>query len=621
MNYLSVENISKSFGDHALFENVSFGLNKGEKAALVAKNGFGKSTLLGILKDQTNSDSGSVVFRKDISIGFLDQDHLLNDNNTILEEILSTEDADSKTLKEYNSCISKNIDIPSDVLEQMDERNLWDKEVLIDTICSHLKLPDLGSNIKNLSGGQKKRIALAQVLILNPDILILDEPTNHLDLDMIEWLEDYLKSSKSAILMVTHDRYFLEVVCDIIFELARDTIHRYDGNFSYYLMKKAEREEQLQTTIDKAKNTFRTELDWIRKQPKARGTKQKARIDAFQDIKKVAKQRIDKDELSINVNIERLGTKIIELHRIGKQYPDKNIITDFSYLFKRGEKLGIVGNNGVGKTTFLNLLLEKEELSKGKIVIGETVKIGYYSQKGMNFKEDKKVIEIIKDIAEFIPLEKGKKLSALQFLEKFMFPKDMHYQFVRKLSGGERKRLYLMTILMQNPNFLILDEPTNDLDIFTISVLEDYLKDFPGCVIVVSHDRYFMDKIVDHIFYFKGEGEIQDIIGNYTKYREQLNLDKKKTGKPTEKKVLEPTTISEDKPEEKRKLSYKEKVEFDTLESDIENLENRKTEITEMLSSGTLESEKITEISIELSKVSIQIDEKTDRWIELSEFN
>lgn len=617
MNYLSVENISKSFGEKTLFENVTFGLNKGEKAALVAKNGFGKSTLLSILKDESNSDSGSVVFRKEISIGFLDQDQIPNDQHSILEEILSGDDPDSKILKEYNQCVAQGKDVSSEVLEAMDEKNLWDKEVLIDTICSKLQLPSLDSNIKHLSGGQKKRIALAQVLIQEPDLLILDEPTNHLDLDMIEWLEDYLKNSKSAILMVTHDRYFLEVICDLIFELARDRIHRYEGNFQYYIMKKAEREEQLQTNIDKARNTFRKELDWIRRQPKARGTKQKARIDSFYETKKVAKQKIEKDELSINVNIERLGTKIIELHHVGKEYPDKKIINDLSYLFKRGEKVGIVGNNGVGKTTFLNLILGKDELTKGKIVIGETVKIGYYSQKGMQLKEDKKVIEVIKDIAEFIPLEKGKKLSALQFLERFLFPKDMHYQFVRKLSGGEKKRLYLMTILMQNPNFLILDEPTNDLDIFTISVLENYLKDFPGCVLVVSHDRYFMDKIVEHVFWFKGEGEIKDIPGNYSQYRAHLNQLKKEV-KPAKKVEVVIEKPKEDQP--KKKLSYKEKVEYEGLEKEIEDLENRKVEITEKLSDGSLNPDEINEVSIELSKIVKEIDSKTERWMELSEY-
>lgn len=618
MNFLSIENISKAFGEKVLFENVSFGLNKGEKAALVAKNGFGKSTLLSILRDPANADTGSVVFRNDISIGFLDQDQDPDDSHTILEEILSANDESSKILREYNDCINGQKEIRQEVLDYMDEKNLWDKDVLINTICSKLKLPPLNSTIKHLSGGQKKRIALAQVLIQSPDLLILDEPTNHLDLDMIEWLEDYLKNSKSAILMVTHDRYFLEVICDLIFELSRDRIHRYEGNFSYYLMKKSEREEQLQANIDKAKNTFRKELEWIRRQPKARGTKQKARIDAFSETKKIAKQKIVKDELSINVNIERLGTKIIEFHHVGKEFPDKKILDDFDYLFKRGEKVGIVGNNGVGKTTFLNMLLGKEELSKGKIVIGDTVKIGYYSQSGMKIKEDKKVIEVIKDIAEFIPLEKGKKLSALQFLERFLFPKDMHYQFVSKLSGGEKKRLYLMTILMQNPNFLILDEPTNDLDIFTISVLENYLKDFPGCVLVVSHDRYFMDKIVDHIFYFKGKGEVKDIHGNYTKYREFLIEEQQKKSKAHA--LVKPKANEVKVEQEKKKLSYKEKVELEGLEGEIEKLEIRKKEITELLSSGTLESEKINEISIELSQVVSEIETKTDRWMELSEY-
>ncbi|MFZ9029491.1 MAG: ABC-F family ATP-binding cassette domain-containing protein, partial [Crocinitomicaceae bacterium] len=500
------------------------------------------------------------------------------------------------------------------------ELNAWDIEVKVNQILSVLKIENTDQPIGELSGGQKKRVALAKVLIAEPDFLILDEPTNHLDLDMIEWLEEYLSKSRSTILMVTHDRYFLEVVCDTIFELEDQTIYRYKGNFSYFLEKKAEREEQRASTIEKAKNQFRKELDWMRRQPKARGTKQKARIDAFYDTKKIAKQRFDEDELEIPVKMERLGTKILELHRIGKQFGNKAIINDFSYVFKRKERLGIVGNNGTGKTTFLKMLLGREELSKGKVVTGETVVFGYYDQELPNYDDDKKVIDIIRDVAEFIPLEKGRQMSAAQFLEKFLFPRSMHYNYVSKLSGGEKRRLKLMTVLMQNPNFLILDEPTNDLDIFVMSVLEDYLRSFEGCLIVVSHDRYFMDKMVDHIFVFIGGGEIKDITGNYTEFRKQqkvIEREEKKVDKEEKPVVVEKKA---ELPQEKRKLTYKEQQEFKSLEKDLEKLEEEKEELTQKLSDPSLDSENLMVAGEKLGKVVAELDEKTDRWLELSEY-
>ena len=628
MNYLSVENITKSFGDRVIFEDLIFGIDQGQKVAIVAKNGTGKTTLLRCLTALETIDSGRIVFRNDIRIAFMEQSEGMNPEHTILEEVFSHDLPELNAVKEYNVAM-RNGDEEGiqKSFEVLSELNAWDIEVRVQQILSVLKLDDTSQLIGSLSGGQKKRIALAKVLIAEPDFLILDEPTNHLDLDMIEWLEEYLSKSKSTILMVTHDRYFLEVVCDTILEMDNQTIYKYKGNFSYFLEKKAEREEQTQATIDKARNQFRKELEWMRRQPKARGTKQKARIEAFHDTKKVASQRLNDDEINIPVKMERLGTKILELHKIGKSFGDKVIIDDFSYMFKRQERLGIVGNNGTGKSTFLNMILDKEPLDKGKVVVGETVVFGYYNQELLKVEDDKKVIDVIRDIAEFIPLEKGRQMSAAQFLEQFLFPRDMHYNFVHKLSGGEKRRLKLMTVLMQNPNFLILDEPTNDLDIFVMSVLEDYLRNFQGCLIVVSHDRYFMDKMVDHLFVFEGEGKIKDILGNYTVYRkaqqESIRNEKKEARIEKETAALEAESIVVEKKEvpiAKRKLSFKEKSEFDQLESDIEKLEEEKAKYTEILSNGTATNDELMEAGEQLAAIMKQLEEKSDRWLELSEF-
>ena len=491
----------------------------------------------------------------------------------------------------------------------------------VNQILSVLKLTDSKRLIGSLSGGQKKRVALAKALLSDADFMILDEPTNHLDLDMIEWLESYLSTSKSTLLMVTHDRYFLEVVCDTIFELSEETLYQYKGNFSYYLEKKAEREEQTQATIDKARNTFRKELEWIRRQPKARTTKSKSRIDAFDDIKKTAHQRIDKDEIDIPIKMERLGTKILELHHMGKSFGDTKILNDFSYHFKRKERVGIVGQNGAGKTTFLNLIQGKESLDKGKVVVGETIVFGYYSQELIQVDPDKRVIEVIKDIAEFIPLEKGKQLSAGQLLERFLFPRDAHYQYVHKLSGGEKRRLKLLTVLMSNPNFLILDEPTNDLDIFVMSVLEEYLQLFEGCLIVVSHDRYFMDKMVDHLFVFEGDGEIKDIIGNYTDYRKNQKQEARELKNAPVKEVeVKEEAKTVEKLIEKRKLSFKEKQEYEQLPNEIERLEEKKEKLTLELSDASKSNQQIMELGNELAKVVAELEQKSDRWLELAEF-
>jgi len=622
MNYLSVENLTKSFGVRVIFENLTFGIDKGDKVAIVAKNGQGKSTLLKILCGDGTEDSGRIVYRNGIKVEYLEQAENFNPKKRIIEEVLSADTDESKAIKAYQEALdnSEDTEAYNAAFEKMNALNAWDYEVKVNTILSQLKLDNPKQLIGELSGGQKKRLALAKILVVNPDIMILDEPTNHLDLDMIEWLEDYLAKADTTIIMVTHDRYFLEVVCNTIFELEDKTIYKYKGNFSYYLEKKAERQEILEATIGKAKNLMRTELEWIRRQPKARGTKQKARVDAFKDLKKVAKQKVHKDEMEIKVQMNRLGSKIVEIHRLGKQFDDKVILNDFSYVFKRGEKVGIVGPNGTGKSTFLNMLTGGIPPSKGKIVVGDTVVMGYYHQDGMQFKDDQRVIEVIRDIAEYIPLTKGKKMSAAQFLEKFLFPRDMHFNYVEKLSGGEKKRLYLMTILMKNPNFLILDEPTNDLDIFILGVLEDYLAEFEGCLIIVSHDRYFLDKLVEHTFYFKGDGEVKDVLGNYTKYREFLKKETKEQ-RQVERKVAEEKKVVTPKPtQEKKKLSYKEQQEFQNLENEIADLETERTELTKKLNEGGEDSETVNNMAIRLGEISRLIDEKEMRWLELSEF-
>jgi ATP-binding cassette subfamily F protein uup len=627
MNYLSVENLTKSFGDRVIFSDLTFGIDQGQKVAIVAKNGNGKTTLLRCLMELEDYDSGRVVYRNDLRVAFMQQTENLDESHTILEAVFAHDLPELQVVKKYNKALRDgDEEAVNECFEQLTELNAWDIEVKVEQILSVLKLDNTDLLIGSLSGGQKKRVALAQVLVAEADFLILDEPTNHLDLDMIEWLEEYLSKSKSTILMVTHDRYFLEVVCDTIFELEDKTLYKYKGNFSYYLEKKAERQEQLQSTIDKARNTFKKELDWIRRQPKARGVKQKARVDSFQDIKKVASQRIEEDELDIPVKMERLGSKILELHRVGKSYGDKVILDNFSYNFQRKERLGIVGNNGTGKSTFLNVIQSKEPLDRGKVVTGETVVFGYYSQDLIKVDEDKKVIDVIRDIAEFIPLEKGRQMSAAQFLEKFLFDRNMHYNFVHKLSGGEKRRLKLMTVLMSNPNFLILDEPTNDLDIFVMSVLEDYLRTFEGCLIVVSHDRYFMDKMVDHLFVFEGNGAIKDIIGNYTEYRKQTAADYKKEkqeakdGAPAETVKVTQLSQTADKPVEKKKLSFKEKAEFEQLEKEMEKLESEKERLTAKLSDSSLSGEELMAAGQQLTSVVSELERITDRWLELSEY-
>lgn len=623
MNFLSVEGLTKSYGDKMLFSDVTFGIDQGQKVALVAKNGSGKTTLLKCLMDAEPYDSGRVVYRKDISVVFMQQVDEFNPESSILEAVFDHDLPEIKAVKKYNEALlTGDEDLLNEVYQELTDLNAWDVEVKVSQILSVLKLNDSSLKVSQLSGGQKKRVALAKVLISEADFLILDEPTNHLDLDMIEWLEEYLSKSKSTILMVTHDRYFLEVVCDTILELADQTLYRYKGNFSYFLEKKAERQEQLQSTIDKAKNTFKKELEWIRKQPKARGTKQKARVENFQEVKNTASQRIQEDEMDIPVKMERLGTKILELHKVSKTFPDRVILDQLSYVFKRKERLGIVGNNGTGKSTFLNIIQELESIDAGSVVVGETVVFGYYNQDLIQVPDDKKVIDVIRDIAEYIPLEKGRQMSAAQFLEKFLFPRDMHYHFVHKLSGGEKRRLKMMTVLMKNPNFLILDEPTNDLDIVTLQTLEDFLEEFKGCVLIVSHDRYFIDRLVDHTFVMEGNGTIKDFPGNYTEYREWKANQKGeefpvlKIEEPViEKKAVEKTVTETPV----KKLSYKTQRELELIEAALPKLEEKKLELETKLAEGITEYNEIQKISEELKSIAQELDEKSTRWLEIQE--
>ena len=619
MNFLSVENLTKSFGERILFSNVSFGIDQGQKVAIVAKNGSGKTTLLNCLMEKEQYDEGKIVFRKDIKVAFMEQSENLPADQTIDEVIYDHESPKLRLIKAYNEALEKGDENKlGNLFQELTDMDAWDLEAKVNQLLSVFKLEDATQLIKNLSGGQKKRVALIKVLLSDAEFLFLDEPTNHLDLDMIEWLESHLSTSKSTILMVTHDRYFLEVVCDTIFELAEQSLFKYKGNFSYYLEKKAERQEQMQSTIEKARNSFRKELDWIRRQPKARGTKQKARVDAFKEIKKIASQKLDEDELDLPVKMERLGSKIVEFHKIGKAFGELKILKNFSYNVQRKERMGIVGKNGTGKTTFLKMLLGTESIDKGKIVVGETVVFGHFSQDLIKVNDDFKVIDVVKEVAEFIPLEKGKQLSAAQLLERFLFPRSMHYNYVRKLSGGEKRRLKLLRVLMSNPNFLILDEPTNDLDIFAMAVLEEYLRNFQGCLIVVSHDRYFMDKMVDHLLVFQGDGEVKDILGNYTDFRKQEKQIEKENKVVSQNKEAQHKNKSASRV--KTKLSFKENEEFKQLEIDLEKLEIEKADLTEGLSDESRTNADLYDMGKRLGEVVDLIDQKTERWMELAEY-
>ena len=620
MNYLSVENISKSFGVRTLFENISFGINQGKKIAFIAKNGTGKTSLINILTGKDAPDTGQVVFRKGLKFGYLEQQPDLDPEATVEEVIYSADNPIIKTIMHYEKVISNPdmADQMQDAIDAMERDEAWDFEVFMQQTISKLKIDTLELPIKKLSGGQQKRVALARVLMMKPDFLILDEPTNHLDLEMVEWLEEFLIKEKLTIFMVTHDRYFLDRVCNEILELDNHTLYKYNGNYSYFLEKKAEREAIVKSETGKAKNLMVKELEWIRRQPKARGTKSKARVDSFQDLKAKATRRFDERVVQLGINMQRLGSKILEMHNVSFSFPTLQILDKFDYTFKRAERIGIVGKNGVGKSTFLDIITGDKEPQGGKVIVGETVKYGFYKQDGMKFKSGAKVIDAVKDVAEFIPLAKGQKISAAQLLERFLFDRKQQYDFIEKLSGGEKRRLYLCTILMENPNFLILDEPTNDLDILTLNVLEEFLQEFPGVLVVVSHDRYFMDKIIDHLFVFEGDGKTRDFPGSYSDYREYMKLEKIEASK----EKVEAEKIEKDKTQKitnrKAKLSFKEQKEFNQLEKDIQKLEARKKEIHTLFEEGDLCSDEINKLSTELREIDNSVENKEERWLELS---
>ncbi|OZV67570.1 ABC-F family ATP-binding cassette domain-containing protein [Winogradskyella aurantia] len=616
MNYLNAEHISKSYGELVLFENLSFSIHKDQKIALIAKNGSGKTSILKILSGKETPDSGQIVIRNGLRLSFLDQEPDLNPKLSVEDTIFDTDIPIIKTIENYEKALKNPEDAEAYQLafEAMDRENAWEFETQYQQILSQLKLNDLEAKVSTLSGGQKKRLALAQVLLSQPDILILDEPTNHLDLEMIEWLEDYFSKTQQTLFMVTHDRYFLERVCNEILELDHGKIYTYKGNYSYYLEKKEARIANKALEVNKAKQLYNKELEWMRRQPKARTTKSKSRIDDFFEIKSRAHQRRKDYQVELELNMERLGSKIIEFHNVSKAFEDNIILDGFDYTFRKGERIGIIGKNGTGKSTFLNLLTQRLQPDGGKIVIGDTVKIGYYTQDGITVKPEQKVIDIIKEFGDYIPLAKGRQISAQQLLERFLFDRKKQYDFVEKLSGGELKRLYLCTVLIQNPNVLILDEPTNDLDIVTLNVLESFLMDFPGVLLVVSHDRYFMDKIVDHLFVFRGNAEIEDFPGNYSDFRAYDSSQTK-----TEDTVNESTSETVLKENAAQKLSYNEQKEYKNLESKIRALELDKNALEEKFKNPELSQDDINNLSSELQKIMDQIEEKELRWFELAE--
>ncbi|MHA7864448.1 ABC-F family ATP-binding cassette domain-containing protein [Flagellimonas marinaquae] len=618
MNLLTVENISKSYGELVLFSDISFGINKDQKIALIAKNGSGKTSILNIMSGKDTSETGQVTTRKGIKISFLEQEPDLNPNLTVEQTIFTTDNEILKVIAAYEKAVEnpENTAQYQKAFEAMERLNAWDFETQYKQILFQLQLSDLGAKVDTLSGGQKKRLALANALLNKPDLLILDEPTNHLDLEMIEWLEAYFAKESITLFMVTHDRYFLDRVCNEILELDNNQLYTYKGNYSYYLNEKEARMEREAVEQQKTKMLYKKELEWMRRQPKARTTKSKSRIDDFAEIKPRAHQRRKDHEVQLELNMERLGSKILELHNISKSYGDKTILDKFDYNFTKGERVGIIGKNGTGKSTFLNIITQQENVEGGKVVVGDTVKFGYYTQKGIPNKEGQKVIDVIREFGDYIPLKKGKQISAQQLLERFLFDRKKQYDFVEKLSGGERKRLYLCTVLIQNPNFLILDEPTNDLDIVTLNVLESFLLDFPGCLIVVSHDRYFMDKIVDHLFVFRGEGVIEDFPGNYSDYRIYENskvIEERETKSSASEK-----TENNWRDTSGGKLSYSEQKEYKQLEKDIQKLEEKKVVLQNKFTDPDLDGDEIAQLSIELKEVTDAIEEKTERWFELS---
>jgi len=618
VNYLSVENLTQNWGDVRLFNDISFGLSEGQKVALIARNGAGKTTLLNIIGGIIPANDGKIIMRSGVTLGYLSQDPYLNKAHTVIEEVFNTDNEVVQTIKAYEQAIENNDQHKMGILiEKMDALQAWDYEQRIKQILSQLKITNFEQSVAELSGGQQKRVALASILISEPDLLILDEPTNHLDLEMVDWLEQYLSKSKATLLMVTHDRYFLDRVCNEIIELADETIYRYHGNYSYFLEKRQERLANKKAEVEKARNLLKTEQEWMNRMPQARATKAKYRVDAFQGLKDKATQNLTEQNLELGIAQARLGNKVINLHNVSKSFDDLQLIKDFSYKFAPFEKVGVVGKNGTGKSTFLNMLTGALQPDSGEVETGETVVFGYYRQEGIKIDDSKKVIDVISDIAEDVSLGEGKRMSAAQFLRYFLFPNEMHHVQVNKLSGGEKKRLFLMTVLIKNPNFLILDEPTNDLDIFTLNVLEDYLMKFKGCVMVVSHDRYFLDKVTDHLFAFEGNCVIKDFPGSYSDYNQQKITKERQQSKAIKKeKVVEKPKPANEKP---KKLSYKEKRELEQIEKDLEDLELKKENLQNELNAGSLDSELLVRKSKELSDVMADMDEKELRWLELKE--
>ena len=621
MNYLSLENVSKSFGEKVLFDEISLTISKGQKIALIAKNGSGKTTLLRVIAGEEAPEGvkPNILIHPSITVGYLPQEPFFHDDSTVLEAALNSDTDEIVALKSYEQAlIDGNDEQINKALTRVDQLGAWDIEAKLKETLGKVNLHDLHQKVGTLSGGQKKRLALVKLMMTNPDFLILDEPTNHLDIAMIEWLEKYLASQQISLFMVTHDRYFLERVCNEIIELDRGELHLFKGNYSNYLEKKALMMQSDSSRLDKMKQLYKKELNWIRRQPKARGTKAKSRVVAFDKIKEEAHKTVDSPLTEIAFEPRRLGTKILELHHVSKAFGDINIVEDFSYKFKKGEKVGIAGPNGIGKTSFIKLFTKELRPDSGKVVLGDTVEFGHYNQDGIQLGEDKTVIQVIRDIADYIPLKKGYKLTAEQLLERFLFPRPQQQVFVSKLSGGEKRRLLLLRVLMTNPNFLILDEPTNDLDVVTLNIIEDYLIQFPGCVIVISHDRYFMDKIVDHMFILEGGGQIKDFNGSYSAYKNQKAAPAKianvQTGKKP-KKQQEQNEVSDE-----RKLSYFEKKEYKDLPNEIDKLEKEKKDIEAKFLDTTLSSEQISELSKRLGEINKIVDEKETRWLELAEF-
>ena len=624
ISYLQIDKLTKSFGDLVLFEDITFGIAQGQKVGLIAKNGTGKTTLLNIIAGKEDYDSGAVVFRNDLRVGYLEQMPHYPDGLTVLQACFYSPNETVRLIAEYEQAMASgdhsNLE---DILLRMDNLKAWDYEQRAKQILGQLKIHNFDQKVETLSGGLLKRVALANVLITDPELIILDEPTNHLDLEMTEWLEGYLSRANISILMVTHDRYFLDRVCSEIIEIDRKQIYQYKGNYSYYLEKRQERMDALNAEVDRASNLLRKELDWMRRQPQARGTKAKYRIDAFYELEKKAKQQHEAGNVNLDVKASYIGSKIFEAEHVSKRFGDLKIVEDFNYIFARYEKMGIVGNNGTGKSTFIKMLMGEVEPDSGRFDVGETVRFGYYSQDGLQFDEQMKVIDVVQNIAEYVDLGDGKKMGVSQFLNYFLFSPEKQHNYVFKLSGGEKRRLYLCTVLMRSPNFLVLDEPTNDLDIVTLNVLEEYLRNFKGCAIVVSHDRYFMDKVVDHLLVFRGNADIKDFPGNYTQYREwkevQDQLEKEAEAARQAKMASAVEKTPRPEKEQKKKLTFKERKEFEAREVEIPQLEAEKAELETAMSSGTLSNDELLAKSGRIAKVIEAIDEKTMRWLELSE--